>query len=397
MSAAVNARVLRSLAAAVTLACVAADAATAAASPDVKKAQDSITWLQNFPCPAPGQAMTVAGLESDTQIETMRASNWEFSRQTQARIADVHAKRQLFLQQIAYRELKSKDKTALAALDTDVENAVARIATALVNWNLANFVDISRTPAEFDYQSGRDHPLKEFVQQGAALRNYVSSFPALSERETLLAPITTKFGACLASAQNKVIEKSAAVIQRGKSQATRAADIDLIVSRYVLIGDAQPPSPLVAELSATRQELARVEQMAAEEREKERQAQIAKENAARAEEERKRLAQKVEQATANLPAAKRFVMTLNSGQLPEAAKGMDDDISFSIPGMQTAYGKSAVLELMGKGTTASTGDIQAPHVDSNGEIVSHGQGSRGPFQLYLSISGGLVTAMRIIR
>ncbi len=368
------------------------------ADSDSVQATKSIEWIKSFNCPMPGRPLNIPHLESTQKAREMAISNWAFAISTQQSITQSLNKKKHFIETIGRkRALTSDDREALNALDEAALAASAKIATSLVQWSLAKFVELSMISSTYFPDSRTKHPLYDFINEEEKLLQFTKQLKNTVITKDFFSPIHEKFSQCLFIAQQHILQENSASIVAASDNVHSSSEIDQILYKYNIVAkpvglvNQRQPS-VIAKLINKKNELIYLETLAANE--KERVLNIEKERTAalRRKQEEKYLREKISQAKKNLPTAKRFVKLLTSHSPDQAADLMSNDITLHVPQLGTRRGKSAVMKLMSQ----SSGHLSAPSINNQGEISSKGNAQGRPIQLYITILGSLVTQLRVV-
>lgn len=369
------------------------------------KAAASLKWLEAFTCPSLGVPLGVRGMQSDEEVAAQQQSSWSFAQTTLEGLRGPLQKREAVL-----RTAKKGDnyEAELARVDAQLTAAMARVGTALVNWSLANWVELSKVEAAYPYPAAGPHPLERFLQRDKQLGELVNIAGRLPGNEYLqsLAP---KFHQCLLQSQNQVVERNADSIRSAANAMKSASEVAPIARSYGVV-DASFAGPGVATPEVIRALHAQGEVL----KERERVAAEAEANRLaaleRAEEARKagRPALAGQPAAAKpggapaLPAnlqaqvkvAAALVQALLGKSINDALKHMHHDITMSSP-LGTAQGKPQVASALQRGfSQGGSGSLGQPTV-IGGQVVASVQSARGNATMVFGFTDNLVSSLRI--
>ncbi|MEW5683983.1 MAG: nuclear transport factor 2 family protein [Pseudomonadota bacterium] len=354
----------RWLQALVSVAVVATSGAAWAANPAddaaIARGRAAVAWLNGFACPRPGAPLTTPGLESDASALRIQAENLAFLRNQVTVRAEALRAREVIAREFApgSRPTASMQK-AFESLDGALSASDHRAANALVQWSLAGYAQVARTPPDYDILSDAPHPLAPFARAISDIRPLARQFgdPAPG--------VPARFESCLVEINDSYLELAAPLIRERASRAKRAADLEPLLQKLSVfpILPNQPGGEVYTELRA------RQSQLAADE---ERARALAKARADQA--ERDRLTASASRA---LGVARRYVQAIDAGQIDAAANLLAEDIFLYSP-KGNARGRSAVSARMREAASRAAGArLLTPELTSDFRVVSRIYSDRG--------------------
>lgn len=392
---------------ALLLACGAATAQDVADKNAIDRAAASIQWLNNFSCPSVGLALSVKGMQNEAETAAQIDSSWNF---VQGRVDALRTS--LTQREAVLRQAKAGDNydAQLARFDAQILGTMARVGTSLVNWSLANWVEISRLDAAYPYPTQGPHPLARHVQRNAALGKMANTLARLPGSAEYVQPIVAKFHHCLLVAQNQIVERNADSMRIAMNAATRSSDASQIVPPYGSVdpgfaSDAVPMPEVVKTVLAHVATLKERERVAAEE--------AARRLAEQQRTERERAAQQAQRSgtsgggkpqvaaadppvdmQARLRAATALVQALSSRSVSDALRHMTDDVLMSSP-MGTVQGKQQVSSSLQQAfSSGRSGSLGAPYI-SGSQIMSSVQSPRGTGTMVFGFRDTQVNSLRV--
>lgn len=347
----------------------------------IARGQKALAWAQSFACPDVGTPLSIPGLSTSAEIAQARSENWTYANGRLASMADAIGVRRVIEAEIAAQGGKPSRsmQESFATLDDAIAATSARTASALAQWMLASWVEMSKIDGGIDLVGGTAHPLASYANDGRKLNQLAQGFGGA------LAPMVEKYNRCLASIQASLIEYNSAQISAASEGARTPAAIDRIVAALEVI-----PSPsgsaggqIVSDLKIRRDALA----LAEVEAEQRRRAAASAELRARLERE----------ANIGRSIAARYVAAINSGDLNGAIALLHDNVRLVSP-RDGATGKQAVAARMRDAAREDQGvRPQPPLVDSNYRVFSAMRSSRGSGKLYFSFLGGKIEQIRLVQ
>lgn len=395
---------LRCLAFSVALGCIALVASTSvhadidpADRAALDKAAASVRWMNEFNCPSLGLPPNVKGMQTETETRAQQESSWAFA---QGRLDALRAP--LAQREAVLRNAKRTDNydAELARLDAQLTATLARAGTALVNWSLANWIELAKVDASYPYPPQGAHPLDRFLQREARLREFVQAAGRLPGAADYLLPVAAKFRSCLLVMQNQIVERNADSIRIAMNATTRSADVAPIGRSYgVVEASFSGPGVVVPEVITALQahgDVLKERERVAAEAEAKRLAELA-----RIEEAKRPAARPSPSAPepktdlqAQLRTASSLVQALVNRSVGDALRFMHADISLSSP-LGRAQGKNQVSSALQQGFASGRGgNIGQPQI-SGGQVVASVQSARGAGTMYFQFQDGLVSSLQI--
>lgn len=379
-------RLLFGTALAVSLICTDVTAAqtvqTAEHSAAIARGQAALEWIQNYRCPQLGNPLSVAGLASRADIDRVRNENWSFVNSLLGAMAQAIRARRLVEAEIAQaggKPSRSMQKS-FDELDGSIAASSARATTALAQWMLATWVDMSQAEGDFDVLNGGRNPLQPFIADGMALRALAQQFGGA------LSPVTAKYDACLAGMQGQVIEFNLPQIRAAADQRRTSQQMTQLLAMFDgldLPGDSDA-AMLLAELRSKRDSLASAER---------RQAEMARAAADRA--TRDKL---TAEAEAGRAVAARYVSAINGGRVDAAIALLDEDVFLASP-QGNERGKQRVAQRMRKAQGEADGNSRmgTPEIDQSYRVFSRVQSSRGSGRIYFEFLRTRISRISLVQ
>lgn len=347
----------------------------------IARGQKALAWAQSFACPDLGNPLSVAGLSSPAEITQARQENWAYANGRLASMAEAIRARRVIEAEIAQQGGKPSRsmQESFATLDDAIAATSARTASALAQWMLASWVEMSKIDGGIDLVGGTSHPLAAYANDGRKLEQLAQGFGGA------LSPMVEKYNRCLSAMQASMIEYNSAQISAASQGARTPSAIDRIVAALEVV-----PSPsdsaggrILADLKVRRDALA----LAEAEAEQRRRAAASAEMRARLERE----------ANVSRSIAARYVAAINSGDINAGIALLHDNVRLVSP-RDGATGKQAVAARMRDAARDDQGvRPQPPQVDSNYQVYSAMRSSRGSGKLYFSFSGGKIEQIRLVQ
>ena len=345
----------------------------------IERGQKSLIWLQNFDCPKIGLPMAIQGLETELQIEQVTNENWTYANGRLAALAEAFRAKQIIESEIAEAGGKASKsmRASFAALDDSIAATSARTASALTQWTLAHWVQISNLEEGIDLMGVSEHPLAPFAARGRDLASLADNFGGA------LNPIVQKYNMCLQSANSDIVSYNATQIRQAVTLAKRSDELDRVL-RLVEIVPASGDAAVLATEIRSKQQAIQIAERDAEER---RQAQA---NAA--------LRFKLRtDAEAGKAVAARYVSAIADGNVVSAANLLDQNVSLISP-QGNASGKEAVA---GRMRNAANGEqvasMSPPQLDTNYRIFSVIRSNRGSGKMYFIVASGKITQIQLVQ
>ncbi|WP_145201549.1 hypothetical protein [Sphingobium sp. B2] len=347
----------------------------------IARGHQALAWAQAFACPDMGHPLSVAGLSTTDEISHARQENWAFANSRLASMAEAIRARRVIEAEIAAQGGKPSRsmQESFAALDDSIAATSARTTSALAQWMLASWVEMSRLDGGVDLVGGGPHPLAPYAADGRKLEELAQGFGGA------LTPLVEKYNRCLGLLQASLIEYNSAQIAAAAEAARTPAALDRIVTALEVT-----PSPsgsaggqIIADLKTRRDALA----LAEAEAEQRRRAAASAELRARLERE----------ASAGRAIAARYVAAINSGDLNGGIALLHDHVRLVSP-RDSATGKQAVAARMRDAARDDQGvRPQPPQIDSNYQVFSTIRSTRGSGKMYFSFSGGKIEQIRLVQ
>ncbi len=372
----------------------------------VDKAAGSMKWVGAYQCPTLGLPVTVRGMQTEGEVAAQQQNSWNFAQGQAEALRQPLQQRQSVL---ANAKPGDNFDAELARIDGQVEAAMARSGTALVNWALANWVEMAKVDSAFTMPATGPNPLKRFADRAQMLSAYATKVGRLPGAGQYVRPVTDKFDRCLIVAQNQVVEANADSIRAAMKTVRSPAEARAVASAYAVstagfqaAGIAAPG--VMSELDARVAALEEEERVATETSARElakRQAEIAaKSGPAAGTGGALATGGPATGPTAtddrtNLRIATTVVKALANRSTADAMKYLHADITMSSP-LGSAHGKSEVQSALQRGFSSGNGagSLGAPRIAS-GQIVSAVQSARGSGTMFFGFRDGLVISMQI--
>lgn len=360
----------------------------------IEKAKTSLRWLENFSCPALGAPMSVRGMGSEAETAAQMETSWSFAQNALEGLRGPLSRRQTVL-----RSAKPGDNydAELARMDEQFQVAVARASTALVNWSLANWVDLSRLEGRLDYPLVGPHPLQPYARRLGEL-NQLTGMAAKLPGNEYLTPIGGKFRQCLLALQSQFVQRNAGSIRGAVAAATQPAQLDAILQAYGPIDPQFSSGAVPQPIQEVRDQVALLEdrQRRAAEAEAARQAKAQPGGATRDAKAGRAggpPAASAPDLSAELKVAGAVVKALDNQAAGEALKYMHAEVVLSSP-LGQARGKLEVSSALQKGfTSGRSGSIGQPYV-SGSQVVADVQSQRGSGRMLFGFKDGLVSSIQ---
>ena len=323
--------------------------------------------------------MTLQGLESDAEIEQVSQENWTYANGRLAALAEAVRARQVIEAEIAEAGNKASKsmRTSFAKLDDSIAATSARTASALTQWTLAHWVQISKLEEGIDLLDSAQHPLTSFVEKGRELTALADNFGGA------LNPIVSKYNVCLAAANADIASYNATQIRQAVTLAKRSGELDRVLTLVEIVPPSGEAAVLATEIRSKQQAI----QIAERDAEERRQAQA---NAALRFQLRTN-------AEAGKVIASRYVNAISSGNVSTAVSLLDGNVSLISP-QGNASGKDAVA---GRMRNAANGEqvasMSTPQLDANYRIFSVVKSNRGSGKMYFIVTGGKITQIQLVQ
>ncbi len=330
----------------------AAEAAAANAS-DVVAGQNRTAFLAQAICPGLESRVSIPGLETQAQRQAVIANRWAYAQTRLGNFQRVESELRAVL--AAQTNTSSRAQQELVALEADAEAAYARAGAQLVDWWLAQSVEMREINPQFPPGSGSVHPLTPFLQTGQSLRNYLSPFDGRAAFATYLRPVADKFDRCLGEMQDQIVNSNTTEIRGLLPRLNASADFRALEQRYAVAPggfDARGPENLPVVIAELRTAMAVVVKREEEEAERQR---IMADATARAEYERQQRAAAAANAVREAElrrmrgVAQRFIAAARTGDVAAMGATMHSDVVVSAPRRPPQYGKNAVIAAMRQG------------------------------------------------
>lgn len=349
----------------------------ASANDGASKGAAALEWIQGFDCPVPGRALTIPGLETQADIDALKAENGNYIQsRRQALDLALRARNQV------QSEIQGKDRPgkrlqkAFDELDSKINDLGGHVTHSLAQMVMAGYVELSRTSLASPPSTNGEHPLRPFALYGADLaalaRPYGPAAAAVPER----------WNDCVYAANESYIEEFEAEIIADAEGAANASDITRIYDRWNLPG-ARDTSPILQQVRSIQMARAEEERREIERRRAERDA------------EARRMLQA--QAERELQIAQRYVGHVKAGRTQSAINMLTSDIYLSSPN-GNARGKDAVARRMREAADNSAGaSMSNPTVGSNYIIYVRVSSSRGSGMMFFGFRDGLISSITLRR
>lgn len=352
-----------------------------------KEAKESVAWLQNFSCPAAGSMMKVDGLKTQSEIDDAKRHNWAFVTKQISEIGRVSALRD---KEVAKSQrLGTNIDRELKKLDDKIKDGKAAMATALVQWTLADWVELSRVTAYYPANSNASHPLTQYKSRFSDLSELIKKAGNTGTTRELLVPIGIKYKQCLVEVQNQIVNQNAPSILDATANSTNPADFGNVINKYAVIDasfGADTPA-VIHELREKQKDLQdEANRIAAEKAREAEKIRVAK--------EKERYEKALAEAEKNLPTAQAFVRTAKARNQSQMLGFLSSTVTLTSP-RGTKSGKNQVAEalnqLMG---SDKVGTISSPTI-SGTSLVSYISSDAGRLKLYFNFQGDKISSLRI--
>ncbi len=347
----------------------------------------SVAWLQGFACPSPGQPLQVGGLETAAKTQASKATNLKYAQQSITDIRQAINVRNQTQQELSQQKRISKGmQRSLDKVDARIRERVAKMSVALVQWSLAEYVELSRLDPQFDASSNNPHPLTPFGDRLVTISGIASHYASQPGVGEYLAPIPGAVEACLRQAQTKVVEYNQSYLERSLNAAKSSQAAQRLIARYDVFKTGwggNPPRAIVAARRVVK-ELEENERRLADAAERERQKQL-EEDRRRQEEERQRL---IAAAEKNMPNAQQLVSALRSRDVARATQVMSSGVVMTSSQTSARRGIEQVERAL-RDRFASTDTpprIYEPRISSRGEIYVELRSSKGSGTMRLAFN-----------
>lgn len=346
----------------------------------VARGQRAVSWIQGYACPRPGQPMNVQGVSTDAEIQRALNENWAFMQNgLNARQQALRQRDQVALElQSEGTQPSTRTQRSFAQLEAALSALDYRVATAEAQWALANYVLMSRAPADYDLLSGRPNPMAEYVPVVQALEGLTGQFGDPAQQ------VFRRFRECWINANDIYLDAAGPIIQQRVNQARTVEQLDVILSVAAVVptNPELPGGRIIAEAQGKREFL--VEE-------------------ARLEEERRRaradaqaLAQLQQRANATLQVATRYVRLLNAGSVGEASSLLAADVQLQSQDGGPARGRAAVTERMRSAQSRGQDvTMHAPTITSDYRVQARLTGGGRSGTMTFESSGGQITSISL--
>ncbi len=347
----------------------------------IARGKQALEWAKGYSCPVLATPLSVSGLETAKDIARVRAENWNYASGRMQAMAEAISARRSIEAQVAVeggKPSRSMQKS-FEALDKSIAATSARTTSALAQWMLASWVEMSRLDAGIDLLGGGRHPLASYAADAQRLDQLAGAFGGA------LTPVVEKYRSCLAAMQGSLIEYNAAQINAAAGAARTPAALGRVLTSLEVV-----PSPLgtaggelVASLRA-RHEALLAAQAQAEQR---RQASASAELRAKLQRD----------ANAARAVVARYISAINSGDLSTGIALLHDQVRLVSP-RDSATGKQAVAARM-RGAASDDQGVRpgAPQIDGNYQIFAPIRSSRGSGKMYFTVTGGKIDQIRLVQ
>lgn len=390
------------------LAAAAVHAGQALANPDdgkqsLARSQASLAWLANAECPSLGFPPAAKGLETPEAAAAVRDSNWEFAQGRLEAVRKALATRAQAQQALDRLKSKPSERTLqeLAAIDAEIDVTVAKVATALVQHTLANWVHMAMLDPSYPYPPAAPHPLLPYLERERRLSSLIRDFGVVPTGAQSLQPIGAKVRHCLLITQNQIVQRNADSVYAALEKAGTSSAAEAIKQPYAVVDASftatNVPLPEVIQAHGVRVAALRDEERR---RAEEEEARLRAEAAAKRGKEGGNRAAPAPMPTgsqADLQVATAVVRALVGRSVQTALQHMHNDVVLVSPA-GTQYGKQQVGSTLQQGFASGRGgSLGEPYFGPGGQVVADVSSQRGAARMIFEISGGLVSRIRIAR
>lgn len=368
---------------------------TSAQSASIEKAKASIKWLQDFPCPVPGATLDVKGMRTPEEIDTAKKDAWSYASNQIAAISSADSIRSRTLRKASQKGKAPTNslRDDIEELDFEMEAARAKIATALVTWVVANWVEMAKIDPLYPPDSVSAHPLSPYTAAPRELQTMTNQISSKALGADQLAIIPDKYSACAAHMQNQIFEVNGVMVKQRADESSSPAEIGQLLVKYDPMNTGfsatgiTPPT-VVLEIQRRKKDLENEALRLAEQKRREE------------EEIRRRDAQAayeidLKRANENLPVAKAFIDALTSHNQSQLRELLHDNVSLDTP--KGSYsGKSSVVAKLEENSHQRGGGISSPSIMGT-QIISVISHPKARLSLFISIQDGLIRQLRIVK
>ncbi len=345
----------------------------------VTRGQRAVSWIQGYECPRPGRAMTVQGLSTDAEIQQRLTENWSFIQNSVA--ARQQALRQRDAVALDLQVSGSRPPASLQRSFAELEGALNtldyRVANAEAQWALANYVLMSRAPAEVNLLNGQANPLADFIPVVQSLEALSGQFGEPAQQ------VFRRFRDCWISANDVYLDNVGPMVRERVRQARTLSDIDRLLAIVAVVptNSELPGGQVVAEAQTKRVDI---------EAEIQRQAELQRAASDRAARERLE-----HDANATLSVASRYVNLISRGSVGDASALLASNVRLYSP-RGDASGRSAVMERMRSASQSGEQvNMQAPRIGSDYRVESRISSSQGSGTMSFQSANGLITVIEL--
>ncbi len=358
-------------------------------SDSISKANASLKWLQEFPCPSVGSNLDVQGMRTREEINAAKLDNWTFVTKQIAAIGSADTVRSRTLVKANQRGVSpSQDfQGDIEDLDHEIEAARAKSTTALTTWVVANWVEMSRIDPFYPPDSASLHPLSSYLSSYKDLQTITRQ---VSTNATV---IPDRYLSCAVSMQNQMFEVNAAMVHKRADESSSPAEIRRLLEKYdamrtTFVAPGIVPPATVQLIQKRAKDMENEAHRLAEQKRRE-EDEIRRKNAQAAYEI------DLKHAKENLPIAEKFISALTNHNQSQMFELLHENVSLSTP--KGSYsGKSAVAAKIGESASQKGGRIASPSIVGT-DIVSVISHPKATLSLIIRIQDGLVNRLQLVK
>lgn len=364
-------------------------------SASIDKAKASIKWLREFPCPVAGATLDVKGIRTPEEINSAKKDNWNFAASQIAAIGSADTVRNRTLRKVNQSGVSSNSSLQgdIEELDSEMEAARAKIATALVTWVVANWVEMTKIDPLYPPDTALAHPLSSYLAAQNELQSMTKRIGSKALPTDQLAIIPDKYSTCAVYMQNQIFDVNGAMVKQRADETSSPTEIGQLLAKYDptnagFAATGITPPTMVLEIQRRKRDLENEALRLAEQRRREE------------EELRRRDAQAayemdLKRANENLPVAKVFIQALTSHNQSQMLELLDENVSLDTP--KGSYsGKRSVAAKLEENSNQRGGGISSPSIMGT-QIISVISHPKARLSLFISIQDGLIRQLRIVK